>query len=67
MLKISDLHASYGGSLILQGIDLSIKQGGITAIMGRNGMGKTTLMKTIVGLLPPSRDALNWPMNPSAD
>jgi urea ABC transporter ATP-binding protein UrtE len=53
MLKISDLHASYGGSLILQGVDLSIKQGGITAIMGRNGMGKTTLMKTIVGLLPP--------------
>ena len=52
MLNITDLHASYGGSLILQGIDLAVKQGEITAIMGRNGMGKTTLMKTIVGLLP---------------
>ncbi len=52
MLKITDLHASYGGSLILQGIDLTVAAGKITAIMGRNGMGKTTLMKTIVGLLP---------------
>ncbi len=54
MLKITDLHASYGGSLILQGINLRVKKGEITAIMGRNGMGKTTLMKTIVGLLPAS-------------
>jgi len=52
MLNIQDLYASYGGSLILQGIDLRVKKGEITAIMGRNGMGKTTLMKTIVGLLP---------------
>jgi urea ABC transporter ATP-binding protein UrtE len=58
MLKITDLHASYGGSLILQGINLSVKQGEITAIMGRNGMGKTTLMKTIVGLLPASAGSI---------
>jgi len=53
MLVIEDLHASYGGSLILQGINLSIKQGEIKALMGRNGMGKTTLLKTIMGLLSP--------------
>ncbi|MDM8555402.1 urea ABC transporter ATP-binding subunit UrtE [Desulfococcaceae bacterium HSG7] len=53
MLKISNLHTSYGGSLILQGIDLKVKRAEIMAIMGRNGMGKTTLMKTIMGLLPP--------------
>ena len=53
MLEIKDLHASYGGSLILQGVDLSIQQGEIKALMGRNGMGKTTLLKTIMGLLAP--------------
>lgn len=53
MLTIDKLHASYGGSLILQGVNLSISQGEIMAIMGRNGMGKTTLLKTIMGLLTP--------------
>jgi branched-chain amino acid transport system ATP-binding protein/urea transport system ATP-binding protein len=53
MLEINDLHASYGGSLILQGVDLSIQKGEIKALMGRNGMGKTTLLKTIMGLLVP--------------
>ena len=53
MLAIEDLHASYGGSLILQGINLSIQQGEIKALMGRNGMGKSTLLKTIMGLLTP--------------
>ena len=53
MLTIDKLHASYGGSLILQGVNLSISQGEVMAIMGRNGMGKTTLLKTIMGLLTP--------------
>ncbi len=48
MLVIEGLHASYGGSLILQGLNLSIKQGEIKALMGRNGMGKTTLLRTIM-------------------
>jgi urea ABC transporter ATP-binding protein UrtE len=51
ILKIEDLHASYGGSLVLQGVNLSIQKGEIKALMGRNGMGKTTLLKTIMGLL----------------
>ena len=53
ILKIEDLHASYGGSLVLQGVNLSIQKGEIKALMGRNGMGKTTLLKTIMGLLAP--------------
>ncbi len=52
MLTIDNLHVSYGGSLILQGVDLAVRQGEIRAIMGRNGMGKTTLLKTIMGLVP---------------
>jgi len=51
MLKIENLHASYGGSLVLHGVNLSIQPGEIQALMGRNGMGKTTLMRTIMGLL----------------
>ena len=50
MLTIEGLHASYGGSLILQGVDLSVRHGEIKALMGRNGMGKTTLLKTIMGV-----------------
>ncbi len=52
MLTIDNLHVSYGGSLILQGVDLAVRHGEIRAIMGRNGMGKTTLLKTIMGLVP---------------
>jgi urea ABC transporter ATP-binding protein UrtE len=53
MLTIKGIQVSYGGSLILQGVDLSIQNGEIKALMGKNGMGKTTLLKTIMGLLAP--------------
>jgi urea ABC transporter ATP-binding protein UrtE len=53
MLTIDSLHVSYGGSLILQGVNLSVRPGEIRAIMGRNGMGKTTLLKSIMGLVTP--------------
>ena len=51
MLSVADLHASYGGSLVLQGVDLTVKRGDIKALMGRNGMGKTTLLRSIMGLV----------------
>ena len=51
MLNISALKASYGESEVLHGLDLSVKPGEIVAIMGRNGMGKTTLMKTLMGIM----------------
>lgn len=51
MLELEDVHASYGNTPILREIDLSLDEGEIVGIMGRNGVGKTTLIKTIIGLL----------------
>ncbi|MEM7711461.1 MAG: urea ABC transporter ATP-binding subunit UrtE [Pseudomonadota bacterium] len=52
MLAVSDLHVAYGQSEVLHGIDFSVAPGEIVAIMGRNGMGKTTLMKALMGIVP---------------
>jgi urea transport system ATP-binding protein len=52
MLNVTSLSAAYGQSEVLHGLDLAVKPGEIVAIMGRNGMGKTTLMKTLMGILP---------------
>ena len=55
MLKIEDIHTYYGDSYILQGISMELGQGAITGILGRNGMGKTTLIRSIIGFTPPAR------------
>jgi urea transport system ATP-binding protein len=52
MLTISDLKVSYGQSEVIHDVSFSAKQGEILAIMGRNGMGKTTLLKSLMGILP---------------
>lgn len=52
MISINNVDQLYGGTQILWGLDLDIKAGSITCIMGRNGVGKTTLLKAIMGLLP---------------
>ena len=52
MLAISNLHVAYGQSEVLHGLNVSVAQNEIVAIMGRNGMGKTTLMKSLMGILP---------------
>ena len=52
MLTVESLRASYGESEVLHGLDLKVEPGEIVAIMGRNGMGKTTLMKTLMGIVP---------------
>ena len=52
MLAISDLHVAYGQSEVLHGLSVSVAPNEIVAIMGRNGMGKTTLMKSLMGILP---------------
>ena len=54
MLAIKGLNTHYGASHILQGVDLEVADGRIVAILGRNGVGKTTTMRTIMGLVPPS-------------
>ena len=52
MLAISDLHVAYGQSEVLHGLNIAVASNEIVAIMGRNGMGKTTLMKSLMGILP---------------
>jgi branched-chain amino acid transport system ATP-binding protein len=53
MLRVEGLHASYGHGQILQGVDLEVAEGRIAAVLGRNGVGKTTTLRAIVGLTPP--------------
>jgi len=53
MLEIQDLHSYYGLSYILQGISMVVPPGRVIALLGRNGMGKTTLVRSIMGLRPP--------------
>ena len=57
-LTIEDLHVAYGQSEVLRGLGLSVARREIVALMGRNGMGKTTLMKALMGLLPVRRGAV---------
>ena len=53
MLELSDIHTLYGESHVLQGISLNVDQGSVVALLGRNGMGKTTTIRSIIGLTPP--------------
>ncbi|MCG8491982.1 MAG: urea ABC transporter ATP-binding subunit UrtE [Sneathiellales bacterium] len=55
MLAVSDYHVSYGQSEVLHGLDFDVSPKEIVAIMGRNGMGKTTLMKSLMGMVPTSK------------
>jgi urea transport system ATP-binding protein len=52
MLEIRGLNQFYGGSHTLRGVDLSVPQGSCTALLGRNGVGKTTLLRCLMGMLP---------------
>jgi branched-chain amino acid transport system ATP-binding protein len=69
MLALSDVHTYYGESHVLQGITLSVGPGEVVTILGRNGMGKTTLMRSIIGFTPPRHgrvrfkgdDITRWP------
>ncbi len=59
MLEIDDLHAGYGDSQVLQGVSLRVAPGRIVCLLGRNGSGRSTLARCIMGLLP-SRGVLRW-------
>lgn len=60
ILKSTNLHSAYGQSTILWGVNFTVKKGKITTIMGRNGVGKTTLLKTIMGLVPVSEGKIEF-------
>src|SRR6201995_2006865 len=53
MLAVRDLHAYYGKSHILQGVDLQIGEGEVVSLLGRNGVGRSTTVKAIMGEVPP--------------
>jgi branched-chain amino acid transport system ATP-binding protein len=59
LIQAQDVHAYYGASHILHGIDFSVRRGETIGLMGRNGMGKSTLLKTLMGIVPMRRGALN--------
>ena len=69
MLTIKDLNTHYGASHVLQGVDLIVPAGRICSVLGRNGVGKTTTLRTVMGLVPPSggqvlldgADITGWP------
>ena len=53
LLTVSEIHTYYGDSYVLQGVSFTLRKGQIAAILGRNGMGKTTLIRSVAGLTPP--------------
>ena len=60
MLKIDTLHQYYGGSHILRGLSFQAKVGEVTCLLGRNGVGKTTLLRCLMGLLPAREGSVHW-------
>src|SRR6266540_6032639 len=55
ILEVQDIHTYYGDAYVLQGLSLRLEQGQILGLLGRNGVGKTTLVNSIVGFIPPRR------------
>jgi len=60
LLEIRDLHAGYGFDRVLQGVELDIGRGQVVALLGRNGVGKTTLVHTIMGLIKPASGSIRF-------
>jgi len=75
MLTVRDIHTYYGNSHVIQGISFAMESGQVTGILGRNGMGKTTLIRSIIGFTPPregqvlfkQHDITAWPANRVVD
>jgi branched-chain amino acid transport system ATP-binding protein len=60
LLQVDDIHTAYGTSRVLFGISLDIKPGECVCLLGRNGVGKTTTMRSIMGLTPPSKGRVRF-------
>lgn len=60
ILQISDLHSYYGESHILQSVDLTLDQGELVCLLGRNGVGKSTTLKSIMGLVTPRKGSVRF-------
>lgn len=64
LLTVSGIHTYYGDSYVLQGVSLALAKGQIAAILGRNGMGKTTLIRSLAGLTPPRTGEITFRGHP---
>jgi len=60
MLQVAELHQYYGGSHILRGLSFEARPGEVTCLLGRNGVGKTTLLKCLMGLIPAKSGEIRW-------
>jgi branched-chain amino acid transport system ATP-binding protein len=60
MLELNDIHTWYGDSYVLQGVSLEVKDATVVALLGRNGMGKTTTIRSIMGLTPPRKGSISF-------
>lgn len=60
MLEVADIHTYYGESYTLKGVSLEVKEGSVVALLGRNGMGKTTTIRSIIGFTPPRRGTVRF-------
>ena len=60
VLTVADVHTYYGHSHVLHGVSLAVAPGEVVAILGRNGMGKTTLIRSVVGFSPPRRGRVHF-------
>ena len=60
MLQVNALNQYYGGSHILRGLSFEVPVGKVTTLLGRNGVGKTTLLKTLMGLVPAASGSISF-------
>ena len=60
MLKVEDVDLHYGAAQVLRGVNLEVRKGEVTSLMGRNGVGKTTLLRAIAGHHPVSAGLIEW-------
>ncbi|MGX1307986.1 urea transport system ATP-binding protein [Amorphus suaedae] len=64
MLDVRDIHLHYGAAQALRGVSLAVRPGQVTCLMGRNGVGKTSLLRAVMGLHPISKGEILWRDNP---
>ena len=60
ILEVNDIYTAYGLSQILFGVSLKVQEGEVISLLGRNGVGKTTTLRSIMGLTPPKSGSIKW-------
>lgn len=63
MLQVENIHSYYGDSHVLQGVSVNVKKGSLSVLLGRNGMGKTTTIRSIIGFTPPRQGKIRFQGN----